>query len=144
MIDLIADIELPTAPDTTLPLAAVLAISFALVFFAVLLRQRAPKESAIQDIQAAVRMEFERLRATRQEYDGRELAYRLAALLRTRFHLHALDADAPPSECAAAHWKNAVTMLNRMRYCEALDAGRSEPIFEVIANWFVQKPRKAS
>lgn len=141
MIDLIADIELPSAPHTTLPLAVILGALCALILLTVFLRRRATPADTGSDIQAAVRVEFERLRASPQEYDGRELAYRLAALLRARFHLIELDANAPPPECAAAQWQNAVTSLSRMRYCVDLDARHSDANFEVIANWFAQNPR---
>lgn len=122
---LLADIELPPAPDATAPLLAALvlvAIVAATVAALHLVRRRRPARRASSGVRPTPAVEAAaRLAGLEAAWrDGRitdrEAAYRLCTLLRLGLGLQRLDAARPPAGIGAEGWSEHLRVLERLRY----------------------------
>lgn len=134
----LADVELPFAP-TWLNLAPYLGIMVAMVIVlaaALLLWRRRTPRTAHEPL--SVLAEFERLRQPEQQaaLTPRELAYRLAGLLRVGLNLSQLDDHCPAA--LAEHqsdWSRIVRALTAARYHADAMLPLSADDFHIMRTW---------
>lgn len=137
----LADVDLPLPPDWT-PWAAALAgialLSLLVVWLVLRYRQGLRTPPAQQLPAASPEQELERLLAHWQRNDlaPRELAYRLATLLRLALHLPQLEPQ--PPEHIVSHrerWPELINELSALRYRSAVGHTLHPAWLPLIRTW---------
>lgn len=142
IVTAMADIALPPAPDWRpfLAVAALVVLGFALAGW-LALRRRARRGLAPVQAEAVTRLDRLRQAWLDRELDEREVAYRLATLLRLGLGVPQLQPDGPPPACAnSREWADTVALLQHLRYRRHPDTGLSRAIFERARRWLTAPP----
>lgn len=137
----LADVDLPLPPDWTPWLLAMAGavLLVVIVAWAALRRTQRLRQAGAQPLPAASpEQELERLLIEwqRDEIASREVAYRLATLLRLALRVPRLDPQ--PPDCIASHreqWPEFVRDLATLRYQSAADRTLRPEWLPLIRNW---------